>query len=142
MKNSVSVFRSYLKSEKLKFTPEREAIIKAVVYLGKHFEADELLVKLRQKRSKIAKASIYRTIRLLVDAGVLRPVIFTDRHLHYERVIGQKHHGHLVCLKCGKVIEFISSEILDELNRAYKKYHFEEFAHKIEATGYCRECQK
>ncbi|GAI42148.1 unnamed protein product, partial [marine sediment metagenome] len=99
MKDSVSVFKEYLKSEKLKVTPERQVIIKTIFSLGKHFEADELLVKLRQRKSKIAKASIYRTLKLLVDAGILRPVIFTDRHRHYEQVIGQKHHAHLICLK-------------------------------------------
>ena len=141
MKDSVSVFKEYLKSEKLKVTPERQAIIKTIFSLGKHFEADELLVKLRQRKSKIAKASIYRTLKLLVDAGILRPVIFTDRHRHYEQVIGKRHHAHLICLKCGKAIEFSNSKILKELNKTYKEYRFKEVNHKIEATGYCKECQ-
>jgi len=142
MKDSLFTFKAYLKSKKLKITPEREAIVNAILSLGKHFEADELLVKLRQRKRKIAKASIYRTLKLLVDAGILRPVIFTDRHLHYEQAIGKKHHAHLICLKCGKVYEFSNPRILKELDKAYKQYHFNEFNHKVEATGYCKNCQK
>jgi len=142
MKDSITVLKEYLRPRGLRFTPERETIIKTIFSLGKHFEADDLLVKLRQRKSKIAKASIYRTFKLLVGAGILRPVIFTDRHLHYEQVIGKKHHGHLVCLKCGRVIEFSRPKILKELNKVYREYHFKEFDHKVEATGYCHQCQK
>ena len=142
MKDLLGIFRIYLKSKKLKVTPEREAILRAVLSLGKHFEADELLVKLRQKKSKIAKASIYRTLKLLVDAGILRPVIFTDRHLHYERVIGVKHHAHMICLGCGRVIEFSKPNILRELGKAYQEHNFSEVGHKVEATGYCKDCKR
>ncbi len=140
MKDSVAIFKDYLKSKRLKVTPEREIIIRAILSLGKHFAADELLVKLRENKSKIGRASIYRTLKILVDSGILRPVIFTDRHLHYEQMIGKKHHSHLICLQCGKVIEFTSPRILAELHKAYKGYNFRETDHKVEATGYCKEC--
>ena len=136
------IFRKYLKSKDLKWTPERREILGMILSAdSQHFEADDLLVKLRRKKSKIAKGTIYRTIKHLVDAGILRPVIFVDRHAHYEVAIGHKHHSHLVCLKCGRVIEFFSPKIQNELDKTAAENDFEETGHKVEITGYCKECQ-
>lgn len=138
----ISTFQKYLKSRDLKCTPERKEILRLILSMnGRHFEADDLLVKLRHKKSRVAKATIYRTLKHLVDAHILRSVIFVDRHAHYELVAGGKHHSHLVCLKCGRVIEFSSPRIQEELTSAGKKFNFDKTSHKVEITGFCRKCR-
>lgn len=142
MSNGQNMFKDFLKQRDLKWTPERRAIFNEVCRMQCHFEADELLFKLRQHKSKVSKGSVYRTIRLLETAGIIRPVVFTERHTHYERVAGRKHHSHLICLKCGKIIEFFKPKLAEGLKEVYKEYDFEEMDHKIETTGFCRRCRK
>src|SRR3989339_1032456 len=111
MLSKEDIFKEYLTSRKLKFTAERQAILDRVFENHKHFEADELLVDLRLNDMKISKATIYRTLALLVKCGLLREVIFGEKHAHYEHVYGHEHHEHLVCIKCGKIIEFSDERI-------------------------------
>ncbi|NQT90867.1 MAG: transcriptional repressor [Candidatus Omnitrophica bacterium] len=142
MEDNKDIFKSFLKKRGSKWTPERKAIFDVVRSMRFHFEADELFFRLRQRKSKISKGSVYRTIKLLEAADIIRPVIFTERHTHYENILGRKHHSHLICRKCGRIIEFFRPEISDGLKKAYREYGFKEIDHKVEATGLCRKCQK
>jgi len=142
MNDTINLFQKYLRSKKLKCTPEREEILALILSMsGAHFEADDILTTLRKKKSKIAKGTIYRTLKHLVDAGILRSVIFVDRHAHYEVVAGHKRHSHLVCIKCGKIIEFFDSKIYSALAAIAKKNGFTESGRKVEVTGFCRRCK-
>lgn len=135
-------FREFLTARKLKFTPERQAILNYVFSNHKHFEADELLIDLRLNDIRISKATIYRTLSLLVKSGLLREVIFGERHAHYEHVYGQEHHDHLVCNGCGKIIEFFEERIEKLQEEVCKKNKFKVESHKLQIQGYCEECCK
>lgn len=137
-----NIFKDLLKEKGLKWTPERRAIYDQVCTMSSHFDADELLFRLRQHKSRISKGSVYRTIKLLEQTGIIRPVVFTERHTHYERVLDRKHHSHLICLKCGRIIEFFKPKLAEGLSEVYKEYSFREIGHKIETTGLCKRCQK
>ncbi|MCF6157414.1 MAG: transcriptional repressor [wastewater metagenome] len=140
MVSETEKFKEYLVSRKLKFTPERQAILYQVFATHKHFEADELLVDLRNNDMKISKATIYRTLALLVESGLLREVISGERHAHYEHVYGHEHHDHLVCNKCGKIIEFVEQRIeklQDEVCRVNK---FKPESHRLQIQGLCEDC--
>jgi len=134
--------KTLLKKKGFKCTPERDTIYREISIMRSHFDADELLFKLRQKKSKVSKGSIYRTLKLLEGVGLIRPVQFTERHTHYESMLGRNHHSHLICLKCGKVIEFFKPKLAEGLKQAYEEYGFKEIGHKVEATGFCKKCQK
>jgi len=137
----IQQFRKYLKGCNLNWTPEREDIIKEAMSFKKHFEADELLVKLRNKKNKVAKGTIYRTLKLLVDAKLLRPIIFIDRHMHYESIVNQPHHEHLICMKCCRIIEFKNPKIEKMLEAISQKARFTHTGHKLEITGLCNKCK-
>jgi Fur family transcriptional regulator, ferric uptake regulator len=136
------LLKQLLKERDLKCTPERKAIFMEIEKLNSHFDADELFLKLRQRNSKVSKGSVYRTLRIFEETGIIRTVVFTERHAHYERVLGKTHHSHLICTGCGKIIEFLSQKIATGLTQACREHGFKEFRHKIESTGLCKECQK
>lgn len=142
MLSKEDVFKEYLESKKLKFTAERQAILDRVFANHKHFEADELLVDLRLNDLKISKATIYRTLSLLVKSGLLREVIFGERHAHYEHVYGHEHHDHLVCNGCGKIIEFVEHRIEKLQDEVCRENNFKAESHRLQIQGLCEDCMK
>src|ERR1051326_3849620 len=94
---AIAKFADFLQQQGLKLTSEREALLREIFSIHYHFEADELLVKLKQNNLKISRATVYRTLELLVKAGLVRRVPLGEDHYHYEPVSGNSHHDHLVC---------------------------------------------
>ena len=84
-----------------KLTQERTSLVREIFSTHYHFEADELLFKMKQKSVKISRATVYRTLELLVKSGLVRRVHLGEDHYHYEHVRGDSHHDHLVCTACG-----------------------------------------
>ena len=133
---------SFLRLRGFRTTPARKAILDAAYTIHGHFEAEDLFLKLRrQKGLKISRATVYRTLPLLVKCGLLREVLFTDKHSHYEHIWGHEHHEHLVCLDCGRVFEFQSPELEKVLDLAARNHRFRPSGHKVEITGYCEKCR-
>ena len=135
-------FASYLKDRGLKLTVQRKIILREIFRYHRHFEADEMLYRMREKRLKVSKATLYRTLALLVEAGLLRQEEFGERHSHYEHIFGHKHHDHLLCLRCGKIEEFRNDEIEQLQGRICKQHGFEPTSHKMEIHGYCKKCRE
>jgi Fur family ferric uptake transcriptional regulator len=135
-------FREFIKGQGLRQTPERETIIKEIFSTHNHFDVDELFVRLRNKQKKISKASLYRTIPLLIERGLIKEVYFENGHLHYECLLGQEHHCHLRCVACGTIVEFADDEVEIIQARLAKKYNFAVTAHRFEVLGYCPRCAK
>jgi len=133
--------RDYLKSKGLKFTPERQLILKEVFSIHRHFEVDDLFIRMRRRDKRISRSTLYRTLRLLVECGLLREVLFEERHSHYEHILGHEHHDHLLCLGCGQVIEFSNSSIEKLQNKVCGEYKFQPQGHRLQITGYCRKCR-
>ena len=143
MKKVEKIVSDYLKQKQLKYTPERKTILKEVFSIHDHFEADELYLILRQKGDqRISRATVYRTLPLLEESGLIRRVVFTEKHTHYERVYGHKHHEHLICLKCGKIIDFYRKSLEGALEDVARENEFKSVAYKLEITGYCKDCQE
>jgi Fur family ferric uptake transcriptional regulator len=136
------VFRDYVQSKGLKFTPERQAILNHVFKCHGHFEAEELLIDMRKNNKRVSKATIYRTLALLVNSGLLREVIFGEKHAHYEHVYGHEHHEHLVCIGCGKIIEFTDERIEKFQEEVCITNKFKAESHKFQIMGYCVDCAK
>jgi len=107
MINQEAIFRGYLKAKGLKFTPERRLILQGISSLSGHFDIEKVYDKLHRKTGEISLATIYRTLHHLVSSGLIREVMRCQDHPQYEKVIGFPHHDHLVCIKCGKIFEFL-----------------------------------
>jgi Fur family ferric uptake transcriptional regulator len=136
------VFREYLERQDLRFTKEREAILDEVSKRKGHFDPEELHYALRNRGHNVSRASVYRTIPLLVEAGLLEEVERTHTHSHYENAYGKDHHDHMLCLECGKVVEFFSEELENIQDRVCAELGFEGVSHTLEIKGYCPKCAK
>ncbi|MFQ6093597.1 MAG: Fur family transcriptional regulator [bacterium] len=134
-------FEEYLRSQGLKFTPQRRLILEKAFATHSHFEADDLLVAFRRGGNRISRATIYRTLPLLVKSGLIREVLFGENHAHYEHIWGHEHHDHLVCLKCGRIIEFCDRAIENLQDKVCAEHSFEAQSHKFEISGYCSQCR-
>lgn len=133
-------FRKFLSGKDLKLTKERSEILSEVMATAGHFDPEELFIKLRAKGSKVSRASVYRTIPLLMESGMLEQVERVDRHAHYEKTSEKKHHDHMICLNCGKVIEFYSSALETLQDKICKQESFKGIRHTLEIFGYCKKC--
>ncbi len=141
MKKATENFTKYLKARKLKFTKERKAVLQQMFLHRGHLEVEDLLYSLRRKKKSVSRATVYRTLELLVDSGIVRQVDLGHGHSHYELVLGHAHHEHMICLKCGKVIEFSDKTIERALIKLCKKNGFEHTSHRFQIFGYCDECK-
>ena len=129
------LFKGYLRQRELKFTPERKTILEAILGTDEHFEAEDLLLQLRQQGIRVGKATIYRTLPLMVDCGILRRIFFGDNRAHYEHSIGPTQHDHMVCKACGRIIEFDSSEVLELRRQLAERYEFQAGSHRFQIAG-------
>jgi Fur family ferric uptake transcriptional regulator len=133
-------FKEYLKNEKLKFTKEREIILNEVLKRRDHFDADELASDLRKDGLKVSRATVYRTLDILYELGVVHKATLGHKHNHYENMVGRKHHDHLVCLHCDKVIEFVDEDIERKQEEVCQKLGFVMKRHNLQIFGYCSHC--
>ncbi len=134
-------FRQFICSKGLKSTKKRDEIFDEVCNIVGHFDPDELYLMLKQKGSKVSRASVYRTIPLLVEIGLIEEVERVDKHAHYEKVSADSHHDHMICMKCGKVIEFFSPTLEMLQDEICQKENFHKMRHNLEIYGICKECK-
>src|SRR5437762_4365215 len=100
-----AIFRRYLHQEKLKFTPERAMILDAVLRKEGLFEPEQLIEGLKRLGHKVSRATIYRTLSHLQDAGILKQVFFDNKQSYYELIAGRQTHDYLICVTTGTVID-------------------------------------
>jgi len=133
-------FEEYLKSKELKYTSERELILKAIFSFDKHFNVEDLFERLRKQGNEVSRATIYRTIPLLLQSGLITETFRCQDKISYENIFNKKHHDHLLCVKCGKTIEFFNEEIEKLQSEICKKYNFKPLEHRLGIKGYCEDC--
>ena len=141
MKSELEIFREYIRQRGLRRTPEREVILQEVLAVQEHFDVEELHLRLRRKGVKVSKASVYRSLRLLLDCGLVREVDYSDGHWHYEHISGHGDHNHLRCLGCGEIVEFKAPELVRLEEQLSRDYGYSIVSHQWEVKGYCRRCQ-
>ena len=134
-------FVNYLKERGLKWTPERERVFQEIFTTEGHFEAEDLTYRLRKKGTRVSKATVYRTLPLLVRAGLIKEVIHGEKHHHYEHIQEEKQHDHLICLKCGKILEFKDESLRTIEQKICDKNRFKPEKILVEIFGYCNDCQ-
>ncbi len=142
MTHPIRTFAKYLNSKNLKLTKGRKAVLQEMSHHRGHLEVEDLLYSLKRKKRSTSRATVYRTLELLVDSGIVRKVDLGHGHSHYELVLGHAHHEHMICLGCGKVIEFSDEAIERVLKKLCGKTGFEHTFHHFEIFGYCGKCRK
>ena len=113
----------------------RQAVVNAVAYQDKHFTAEEL----HQQLPKVGRATIYRSLKLLVETGVLCRVMLEEGDLHYQ-LSHRGHHHHLLCVECGASQDLMGCDIEDVLSKVTAANDFQISSHWLEVYGRCRNC--
>lgn len=137
-KNNAEPFIEYLKSKGLKYTKKRRMVLEEVLKRRGHFDPEELYMALKTDGGKVSRSSVYRTLPLLLQSGLIEEVEKTEKHAHYEQTTRKGHHDHMLCVKCGRIIEFYSEELERLQERLCKERDFESLTHSLEIKGYCR----
>jgi len=132
--------RVVLRRHGLKWTAERREIVQALARSSGHFTADELAGQLHEAGSAASRATVFRALPLLVEAGLVQPRVLGGEVRRYESAFAQPHHDHLVCTRCGRVIEF-QFEAFEILQRDVAARHgFTLHGHVHELYGTCERC--
>lgn len=132
----------YMAEHGLKSTRQRSLITDTFFSLGGHLSVEELWSRVRQEDNKVSVATVYRTMKLLSDCGLAHARNFGDGQTRYEAAVGRDHHDHLICTRCGQIIEFENDRI-EQLQDAVAKSHgFKVLSHKMELYGLCVACQR
>jgi len=134
--------KKILKKKNLKFTRQREVILETIYKSPGHHSPEEILSLIKEKfpQENIGIATIYRNLSLFEEENLVESISFGKDGKKYE--IGHKsHHDHLVCINCGKIIEFVDDIIEKQQEEVAKKYQFTMIDHTMKIVGICKECQ-
>ncbi len=142
MLDEIDIFKDYLRQQNLRWTPQRKMILESFLSFDGHVDIDTLHKKIHQQDPSIGIATLYRTLKLLVDCDVLEAHSFNDGKKSYERKFQVRHHDHLICTSCGKTIEFEHALIEKYQFEVCEEYGFTLKNHKMELLGICGDCSK
>jgi Fur family ferric uptake transcriptional regulator len=142
MKDLEAAFREFLESRSLKMTAQRSLVFNAFRKKKGHSSVEELYDTIKRKDPSIGQATVYRTMKLLSEAGLAREVDFGDGIVRYEHTYGRDHHDHLICERCGKKIEVLDNRIEALQEQLAGKHGFRLTGHKMYLYGICPDCRK
>ena len=133
---------AYMLKRGLRSTEQRRLIIDTFFDSGEHITIDSLLKQVRSIDARVGYATVYRTMKLLAESGIVQEHKFGDGFTRYELSDEEAHHDHLICMECGKITEFEEPAIERLQERIAERYRFEVRAHKHELYGVCADCQR
>ena len=135
-------FVVFLKASGARITQARRIVLRRVLSRNDHFRADELAHDLAIGADRVSRGTVYRTLALLVAAGLVREIRDTDVHVHYEGCFGRDHHEHLICDQCGRFIEFTDPALEKRIESVGKRNSFLPRTHRVVIFGTCAACRK
>lgn len=134
-------FQKLLRDRGLRYTSERKFIFDKISKLKDHFDTDSLYLAIKKENSRVARATVYRTIPLLLECGAIQKSVGEGKREFFERKGDRRHHDHIFCISCHKVIEFVHDEIEKLQDEVCQKYGFKLAFHDHRLYGHCKECQ-
>ena len=140
IEQATEIFRTFLKSKDLKITRQREILLRRIFEKEEHFSAEAL--EDRVKGDGISKATIYRTLQLLVECGLIAEVALKDDRRMYEHTYGHDPHDHIVCVDCNKVFEFDAAAISGMEKRIAEELGFVPVGHRLRIEATCEALRK
>ncbi len=134
-KQAAEILREFLKKGKNRITPERFEVMDSALDYEGHFGADDLYIIMKNRKSRVSRATVYKTLELLVQCDLLSKRNFGDNMTRYESSFKRQSHDHLICMDCGRIVEFTSSslenipkELTKTLDFNFENYSFNIFA--------------
>ncbi|GAB4179835.1 MAG: Fur family transcriptional regulator [Calditrichia bacterium] len=140
--NVEKYFVDFLKKNQLKVTPERLLILRELYNVDQHFDADEFFLHLKKNKVAVSRATVYRTLELLEKSNIIKKYSMGEAHSRYELVWNQQHHDHIICLKCGNIIEFLDEEIEKRQEAIAERFGVKLIKHSLQLWGICESCLK
>lgn len=141
MQKKSEKLKQYIHAKKLRWTSQREVIAQTLLRAKQHLTTEQLFRSVQKKDSAIGYATVARTLRLLVEAGLCEQIDISDGTMRYEVVIDDEHHDHLICTQCGRFIEVFSPKLEKIQADLIRKHGFKEKSHKLQIFGICADCQ-
>lgn len=138
----LETFRRYLREHNLPVTTPRELVADVIFSSTGHLSADDVVRQLQDRGARVGKATVYRTLDLLSRSGMVTQRNFDEKFRRYERAPGRAHHEHLICVRCGKVIEFVNERLERMKALIAEEFGFRHHHHRLEIFGTCPECQQ
>lgn len=137
----MKILKETLHKEGLRYTKQRQEIWNELRSSDKHRDAEEILFTLRKRGLKISRATVYRTIDVLVKNNLIDKLDIGDGRAKFEYNDKYLHHDHLICTCCGKIIEFNNNEIEELQNKIAKQHNFKLLHHSHQLFGICKDCK-
>jgi len=141
LKTAEQVFIEYLRDNGLSMTPQRKVIVETFLETEGHFSAEELCTLVKRKMQELGQATIYRSLKLLVDSGLADAIDPGDGMTLYEHSYGHAHHDHLICVTCGKKVEMCDEAIEERQEQVAAEHGFTLTRHRMYLYGLCGDCQ-
>ncbi|HEX9252471.1 MAG TPA: transcriptional repressor [Ignavibacteriaceae bacterium] len=135
---AAEVFRTFLKRGKNRITPERFEVLDAALEHNGHFGADDLFIQLKNLKSKVSRATVYNTLELLAQCDLLSKRNFGDNLTRFESNFKRQTHDHLICVKCGKIVEFSDGRISEIPREISEKFGFEMESYSFNIFARCK----
>ena len=135
-------FWAFLKRGGLRLTSGRKAVFQAAMEAHGHFAAEELVKQCRQKNRRVSRATIYRGLNELLEAGVVRKTAFGEKHQHFEHIYDEKPHHHARCIRCHSMIEFPDLQEDAIYHPVLEKIGFTVLGHEMHFYGICKHCSQ
>ena len=137
-----AVLSAFMAEHGLKTTRQRTLIIDTFFEVGGHLSVEELWTRVKGREARVSVATVYRTMKLLADSGLVHTRNFGDGQARYEVAVGRDHHDHLICTGCGAIVEFENDRIEALQDVVARRHGFLVKSHKMELYGLCRACQR
>ncbi|MBI4851241.1 MAG: transcriptional repressor [Acidobacteria bacterium] len=142
MSTEKEIFHEHLKRTRLKRTDQRDLILDVFIGTEGHISVEELYDLVKKKDPSVGFTTVYRTMKLMTEAGLAHEVRFTDGRARYEHEYNHDHHDHFICSNCNSVIEFYSAEIEKLQEEIAHQYNFTIQDHSHRIFGICSNCQE
>lgn len=135
------VFLDFLARKNLKLTRQRQAVVNEIFSDNGHFEAEALVERLKNGRVRVSRATVYRTLELLRECQLVEKLDFGSPRSFYEHVSPGEHHDHLICNRCGNIIEFYNERLEALQQEICRNFDFQDSHHSLRIFGLCSKCR-
>jgi Fur family transcriptional regulator, ferric uptake regulator len=139
--NEKALFLEHIQASGLRRTAQRDLILEIFLRTEAHLTSEDLYWLVQKKDPSVGHTTVYRTLKLLTEAGLAREVRFGDNKTYYEHHYNHEHHDHMICTECGRVIEFFSPDIEALQDQMADNFGFKPTHHSLRMWGVCSECQ-